>query len=436
MLHSVGRESSLRFIQRRSRLVVEVSPMVDALALRALLRRGTAPADAARAEHRRRTLAAAVLVVALFLASSGLAWDIRWHTLVGRDSFWSPPHLLMYGGVALAGLVALGMVLHTSVRYWRRDPALDDGNTVAVFGMFHGPLGCVMAGFGIAVLLLAAPGDNYWHELYGLDVALWAPFHLMGLIAGGIAGLGLLYAVTAEATRARRLGQFHARLLDYSGLDLLALFVASGLLSGLLMIAQPATVLFPTTVLGPLEVLTYPLLVALAVSLMGVACVRFTGRPGSATLMAGLFVLRQVGLGLLLSWATRATVALQGLEYRQAVTDPGFGPFLIATTAALLLPAVAIDLVALWARHRDLSDVRAAALAGGAAALPLFAFGVWLVSYVVQHARALGTPLEFVIPPLPPAGAVWLALPLTLALGALGGALGSGLGAVLRLNQK
>src|SRR5262245_14734907 len=39
------------------------------------------------AEHRRRTVAAILLVYALAQANLGLAWDIRWHGAVGREDF-------------------------------------------------------------------------------------------------------------------------------------------------------------------------------------------------------------------------------------------------------------------------------------------------------------------------------------------------------------
>src|SRR3954466_2135746 len=104
-------------------------------------RRGAAPlAGAAAAEQRRRTWAAVLLVYALAQANLGLAWDIRWHGAVGRDDFWTAPHILIYSGVALAGLLCLGIVLATSVRYWRGDRVLDDANTVTVLGIFRTPL--------------------------------------------------------------------------------------------------------------------------------------------------------------------------------------------------------------------------------------------------------------------------------------------------------
>jgi hypothetical protein len=39
---------------------------------------------------------------------------------------------------------------------------------------------------------IAFPLDNYWHQLYGLDVTIWSPFHVMiisGMVLAGLARL-------------------------------------------------------------------------------------------------------------------------------------------------------------------------------------------------------------------------------------------------------
>jgi hypothetical protein len=393
-------------------------------------------AGAERAEHHRRLAAAALLVYCLVQTSVGLAWDIRWHGAVGRDTFWSPPHLLMYSGVAVAGLLCLAMVLQTTLRYRRGDPALSEDNTLAVLGVIRGPLGFVVAGFGLLTMLAAAPLDDYWHRLYGIDVALWAPFHVMGLISGGIAGLGAIYAVAAAAARARARGWVRLRLGGYSGLELLTLFAISGLLNGMFTAAQPGAWQFPTLDLGPLRVLTYPLLLTLAVGVLGVASVRLTRRPGAATLMVGMYVVRQALLAAFVPWAIRLTVAQQSLEYRNPAAEPSFQAIYVAIAALFLVPALVVDLGVRWTAGRDLARVRAAALVGLAVAVPLFALGTALVYTLMPQARALGAPPEVFIPLLPPASAAWLALPAALLVGALAGALGSGLGAVLRLNER
>jgi hypothetical protein len=54
--------------------------------------------DAWVRESRFRIVAGVALGLMLTLAAFGLAWDIRWHSLVGRDTFFTPPHLLLYAG--------------------------------------------------------------------------------------------------------------------------------------------------------------------------------------------------------------------------------------------------------------------------------------------------------------------------------------------------
>src|SRR6266545_2958765 len=57
-----------------------------------------------------RTLELAPLVlglVGLGLGWSGSTWDVSWHRALGRDTFWSPPHVAMYIGTTLVGLSSL-----------------------------------------------------------------------------------------------------------------------------------------------------------------------------------------------------------------------------------------------------------------------------------------------------------------------------------------
>jgi hypothetical protein len=45
-----------------------------------------------------------------FAGALGLAWDESWHATVGRNTFLTPPHILLYGSTAAAGLLCLGPV--------------------------------------------------------------------------------------------------------------------------------------------------------------------------------------------------------------------------------------------------------------------------------------------------------------------------------------
>ncbi|MGH2352950.1 MAG: hypothetical protein ACRDJN_15175, partial [Chloroflexota bacterium] len=111
-------------------------------------------------------------------------WDVAWHIEVGRDTFWSPPHLLLYGGI----LTVLGACAAAFTTAWRRGRRLP------------GP-GATIAAIGAALALASAPIDDLWHRLYGLDVTIWSPPHIM-LIAGMvIAAYGALAGFSFQANR-------------------------------------------------------------------------------------------------------------------------------------------------------------------------------------------------------------------------------------------
>jgi len=122
------------------------------------------------------------LLVSKLITGWGVQWDIQWHVLIGRDSFWIPPHLLTYAGVGAAVLLSFGVLLWETSR---------GTGPVRIVGL-SGTRGFHLAAWGIAVTILAAPVDDLWHRLFGLDVTLWSPPHLMGLLGAAINAAGCL----------------------------------------------------------------------------------------------------------------------------------------------------------------------------------------------------------------------------------------------------
>lgn len=118
-------------------------------------------------------LAGAVAVFATY-------WDEAWHTDVGRDTFWSAPHVLLYGSVAIAGL---------AVATWGIRALISTRSLSAVLG--NGPL--ILAGVAGAAVLVAAPIDGVWHAAYGRDAVLWSPPHMLAIFGS----TALLLAVLA-----------------------------------------------------------------------------------------------------------------------------------------------------------------------------------------------------------------------------------------------
>src|SRR4030095_10116668 len=134
-----------------------------------------------------------VMLAANVLAAWGVQWDIQWHVQIGRDSFWIPPHVMTYAGVTLIVLGAFGVLAIDTLRRLvaGREPAGAD----RIFGITGTP-GFHLAAWGIALAVLAAPIDDLWHRLFGLDVTLWSPPHLLGLL--GVAINTMACAVVAR----------------------------------------------------------------------------------------------------------------------------------------------------------------------------------------------------------------------------------------------
>jgi hypothetical protein len=130
-----------------------------------------------------------VLLAAKAIAGIGVGWDIRWHIVIGRDSFWIAPHVMTYAGVTVISIVALG-VLALETLAARRGQAPRDSLRIA--GLV-GSRGYHLAWWGIALTILAAPIDDLWHRLFGIDVTLWSPPHLLGLAGAQINSLGCLF---------------------------------------------------------------------------------------------------------------------------------------------------------------------------------------------------------------------------------------------------
>jgi hypothetical protein len=124
-------------------------------------------------------IAAGALLVALL----GMYWDISLHIDNGRDPgpLANPAHYLILTG--LFGIFAAGFLAIV----------LPDGKpsdrAVRISGDWYAPLGGVAMLAASAFALIGFPLDDIWHRIFGQDVTLWGPTHLM-LIGG--AGLTLI----------------------------------------------------------------------------------------------------------------------------------------------------------------------------------------------------------------------------------------------------
>jgi hypothetical protein len=164
--------------------------------------RAQAPAELTAVPWYVWSLFAAVISVVI-----GGYWDISWHMSIGRDSFWTPAHMLIQFCGILAGLTSAYLILSCT---FGRDPALASAG-VGVW-RFHGPLGAFIAAWGGATMLTSAPFDNWWHNAYGLDVKIFSPPHVV--LDGGVLAIQIGALVLIASTR-NRAGGVLRRKLDW-----------------------------------------------------------------------------------------------------------------------------------------------------------------------------------------------------------------------------
>ncbi len=148
------------------------------------------------AEVRVRTPAlwpALALAFAATCIAVGIIWDISWHETIGRDTFWTPAHMVIYLGGALGGCVGGWL----AVKYTFFATPEERESAVRVFGA-RAPLGAWVCIWGAMAMLGSGPFDNWWHNAYGLDVKIISPPHaLLGLGMFGIT-LGALLLVLSR----------------------------------------------------------------------------------------------------------------------------------------------------------------------------------------------------------------------------------------------
>src|SRR6266566_3843685 len=384
------------------------------------------PAD--RTERRLRRVGAWFLLYLALQAELGLAWDRNWHDLIGRDQFWTLPHIMLYAGIGGAGLVALIVISADTLRYNLKKPGVDDTSTIRIF-TFHAPLGYVLLGFGALIDLLAAPFDNYWHQFYLIYVTLCSPFHIMGTIGGIVAGLGLIYAFASEAALVRAAARTTRHFLGLNGPEWGTLL----LLAALMELTLPPLTAFTPITLGSLSLLTYPFPLACIGGFCLVSAVQITRKPGAATLTAALLWIVALVTQTFVPWALSNTVAAFGLSFRFSGRQPAFNATLALLPLLFLVFALLVDGVAYWQRRRSRTkddSLRGAWLLGALLALPAVIVPAWIVQALIALAPIIP------LPPIPPdvtrvIELRWSDLPLTLPFTLAGGAITAALGAAL-----
>ena len=105
-----------------------------------------------------------LITISLFSAVLAGTWDVWWHGAMGRESFWSPPHLLLYASV----IVAIGAGFSG---WWKTRERLWMWLAIVLF-----------------FIPASAPFDELWHRIFGVEpvnspLIIWSPPHVILALA-------------------------------------------------------------------------------------------------------------------------------------------------------------------------------------------------------------------------------------------------------------
>jgi hypothetical protein len=136
------------------------------------------------------------LAVTLLIAVFGMYWDISLHIDDGRDPgpLANPAHYFILAGlfgVLLAGVLGIAL------------PKRPTPTSFEIAPGWYAPIGALMIAICGATSLSAFPLDDIWHRIFGQDVTLWGPTHLMLIGGASLSVLGA-WALHVEGDEIRR----------------------------------------------------------------------------------------------------------------------------------------------------------------------------------------------------------------------------------------
>ena len=125
---------------------------------------------------------------ALLIAVLGMYWDISIHIDEGRDEgpLANTAHYFI-----LIGLFAIFFAGLMSVALPKGEKPPSKAALKITDG-WYAPLGGTLMCLSSAFALLAFPLDDMWHRIFGQDVTLWGPTHLVLIGGAGLATVGAL----------------------------------------------------------------------------------------------------------------------------------------------------------------------------------------------------------------------------------------------------
>ena len=258
-------------------------------------------------------------VIGVTSAMIGVHWDISWHRSIGRDTFWTPPHMAIYLCGIIAGISSAYLILATT---FGRLPEVRAAS-VKMWG-FYGPLGAFITAWGGVAMLTSAPFDDWWHAAYGLDVKILSPPHTV--LAAGVLGIEIGALILVLGYMNRAVGHERRRL------NWLYLYLGSMIV----VVFQILTMEYTNRVLQ--HTATFYVVASIAVPAALIAVSSASGMKWAATIIAGVYTL-----------FTASLIWILPLFPAQPKLGPVFNPvtqFIPPQFPLLIIvPAIALDLL-------------------------------------------------------------------------------------------
>jgi multisubunit Na+/H+ antiporter MnhB subunit len=274
----------------------------------------------------------------------GVLWDISWHSTIGRDTFWTPAHLLTYIGGLVPGLTCGWLALKTHFF----GTAEEQGASVRLWG-FRAPLGAWLVIWGSFTMLLSAPFDNWWHNAYGLDVKILSPPHTVLAVGMLAVALGVLLLMVSWQNRTAPESPLAAHLF---------VFVAGVLL------LMGAIFLTERSLPNNQHSARFYIVSSTSYPLYLVAVARASRLRWPATITASVYM----GLVLIMMWILPCFEAQPKLAPIFNPVDHMVPP---AFPLLLIVPAIAIDLIVRYFRRPEMPLTFSRFLRDTALAVPL-----------------------------------------------------------------
>ena len=220
-----------------------------------------------------------LLGISLLTAVLGMYWDISLHIDNGRDAgpLANPAHyLILVGlyGVLVAG--AMSIALSGTER-----PAK---TAVHLGGDWWAPVGGLMMVACGGFALLGFPLDDMWHRLFGQDVTLWGPTHLMLIGGASLATLGGMVLMGEAITAVGRDPEREATPWVYH--------LRRGLLVGGFLVALSTFQAEFDFGVPQFRAVHQPILIMLAAGIGLVATRLYLGRGGALLAVGGYVLIR------------------------------------------------------------------------------------------------------------------------------------------------